>query len=68
MENKIKRKLSFREMAVGELRRHRWCGDAFSKNGWPSVNRVLAQYALEKRKERLGNREGINREVWNERL
>jgi len=52
MAKQIKRKLSFREMAVGELRRHRWCGDAFPENGWPSVNLVLAQYALEKRIEK----------------
>jgi len=49
----MKKKLSFREMAVGELRQHRWCGDAFPENGWPSVNKVLAQYALEKRAVKL---------------
>jgi len=47
------KKLSFREMAIGELRRHRWCGDAYPENGWPSVNKVLAQYALEKRAAKL---------------
>lgn len=46
----VMKKLSFREMAVRQLREHRYCGDCYPENGWPGVNAALAQYALEKRK------------------
>lgn len=34
---------------VAELRAHRYCGDCYPENGWPDVNRVLADYAAFKR-------------------
>ena len=34
---------------VRELREHRYCGDAYPENGWPSVNKLLAEYAQYKR-------------------
>jgi predicted Zn-ribbon and HTH transcriptional regulator len=34
---------------VSELRAHRYCGDCYPENGWPEVNKVLADYAAFKR-------------------
>ncbi len=47
------RDTSFRAQAVAALRVHRWCGDLYPEDGWPAVNAALAQYALERRRERL---------------
>jgi hypothetical protein len=46
------RDTSFTALAVHALRRHRWCGDTFSWNGWPEVNTALAVYALDRRRNR----------------
>ena len=39
---------------VAELRGHRYCGDCYPENGWPRVNRVLADYAAFKRAHKIG--------------
>ena len=39
---------------VAELRAHRYCGDCYPENGWPGVNKVLADYAAFKRAHGIG--------------
>ena len=39
---------------VSELRAHRYCGDCYPENGWPDVNKVLADYAAFKRAHGIG--------------
>jgi len=39
---------------VAELRAHRYCGDCYPENGWPDVNKVLAEYTAFKRAKGIG--------------
>lgn len=43
---------------VSELRAHRYCGDCYPENGWPGVNKVLADYAAFKRAHGITGKEG----------
>lgn len=44
---------------IAELRVHVFCGDTYPENGWPSVNKVLAEYKqMRHQLDRLA-REGV---------
>ncbi len=57
------REKSFQAQAVHALRQLRYCGDAYLEDGWPVVNQALAQYALERWRERQWRR-AMRRAHW----